>query len=434
MAISNVTSQRISVLAYAPIALFAESLRVQFAMASSIITRSSVAPAMTGCVKDLLFLWEMNESHLLGNFDDRDVANVTSVRHGNSFRLHNQAVLLLSQVCGRKANQKIIPYRPDIGELAIRRETIVNLSFVLPHNNLNNMKRVSSRLELLCFLITFIEFGVPIAIAVEMALNGIIVGVVLMLCLSFSVAALTVLRLFTSSIIANRDAIARDVQEASPTLDIHVIARHWNDTHLDVVCGYTSHLHALTNIQMVVDRFPLLRWVSRFIAVILVIQAAILASLLGTKDNSWIALLWMAIYLYMLIPPYLLKHYSPDSLYQKHSAELIKIQPIHFFGRRAALLFISMLPVTPRADVDRWAWMDVFMPDSDRRRRWRAHVEAQNIVTGKSTYCSLGKQLSVEDEKNGLIAKTAVEQASAAYNHPEILKYLLAYSSRLGKK
>lgn len=74
------------------------------------------------------------------------------------------------------------------------------------------------------------------------------------------------------------------------------------------------------------------------------------------------------------------------------------------------------------------------MPDNDRRRRWRAHVEAQNIVTGKSTYCSLGKQLSVEDEKNGLIAKTAVEQASAAYNHPEILKYLLAYSSRLGKK
>lgn len=41
------------------------------------------------------------------------------------------------------------------------------------------------------------------------------------------------------------------------------------------------------------------------------------------------------------------------------------VEPIHFSGRRAALLFITLLPVSHKAD--RWAWWDVFMPDKERR-------------------------------------------------------------------
>ena len=405
---------------------------MQHAMASSILTRSSIAPAMTGCIKDLHFLWDMDDSQLLGSFDDKDTAHVASVRHGNTFRLQNQAVLVLSRICGRRSSQKILPYTPSIGEFTKRRETVLNLSFVLPNAAANGNRAKFSRLEWVCLLISVAEIGGAITIAVGMALKGMVVGVILMLCLALSVIALGVLRYFTSPIIANQSAIAKDLQSMSPTLDIHVIARHWNDTHLDVVSGYTSHLHALTNIPMAVDRFSLLRWASRIIAILLFIQAASLASLLGTKENAWISLTWMGSYLFMLLPPQVLKRYALESPHEKHSATVIRIPPIHFSGRRAALLFITLLPVSGRADIDSWAWMDVYMPDNDRRRCWRDQVESQDVATGKSTCSNLGYELTDKDGDCDMRTKTALEEANTAYHHPQVLQPLLAYKSKLG--
>lgn len=434
MAILPGATHAMSILAYAPIALFAESLRVQHAMASSILTRSSIAPAMTGCVKDLQFLWEMNDTQLLGSFEERDTAHVASVRHGNTFRLQNQAVLMLSQIFGRRRGERIVPYTPGIGEFTARRETILNLSFVLPNAAAANGETVKiSRLECVCFLVSVVEFGAAVAIAVYLALNEMIVGMILMLCFSLAVVALGVLRYFTSPIIANQSAIARDLQDMSPTLDTHVIARHWNDTHLDVVCGYTSHLHALTNIPMVIDRSPLLRWTSRIIAVILVTQAASLASLMSTKETTWISLIWMALYLFMLLPPRLLKRYASDPPHENHSATVTRIPPIYFSCRRAALLFITLLPVSKRADIDRWAWMDVYMPDNDRRRCWRDQVEAQDLASGE-LICSnsVGGKLSEKNDEDDMRACVALREASTAYHHPQVLQPLLAYLSSLG--
>ena len=436
MAVLPAATHMMNILAYAPIALFAESLRVQHAMALSILTRNSIAPAMTGCIKDLQFLWEMNDTQLFGSFDERDTAHVASVRHGNTFRLQNQAVLILGQILGRRCGARIVPYTPGIGEFTTRRETVLNLTFVLPNAAAVNGETVKfGQLECLCILVSVVEVGAAILIAVCMAINEAIVGMILMLCISLAVVGLGVLRYFTSPIIANQSAIARDLQDMSPTLDTHVIARHWNDTHLDVVCGYTSHLHALTNIPMVIDRSPLLRWISRMVAVILVIQAASLASLLGTKENTWISLVWITLYLFMLLPPRLLGHYAPDLPHKKHSATVTRIPPICFSCRKAALLFVTLLPVSKRSDIDRWAWMDVYLPDNDRRRRWRDQVEAQDIASGKSIYSNNVKEtLSEKDGEDDMRAIVALQEADTAYNHPQVLQPLLAYLSSLGGK
>ena len=431
MAFLPAATEILNVFAYAPMALFAESLRVQHAMASSILTRSSITPAMTGCIKDLHFLWDMNDTQLLGSFDERDTSHVASVRHGNTFRLQNQAVLILSQICGRKNCKKILPYTPGIVEgFPKRRETILNLSFVLPNAAPNGKTVRFSRLECICLLTSVFEVGFAIAIAVGMALHHKVVGVILMICFSLSEMMLGVLRYFTSLVIANQEAIAKDLLESSPRLDAHIIARHWNDSKLDVVCGYNKHIHALTNIPMVVDQMLLLRWTSRAIAFILIVQAASLASLVGAKGDAWISIAWTALYIFMLVPPQLLKRYASELPLEKHSAVVTRVPPIRFSGRRAALLFITLLPVSERIDVDRWAWMNVFMPDNDRRKRWREQVE--DIAFEKSTCSKIGDNASTKDGDDDRIVRAAVQEAYTAYHHPQVLQSVLVFKSRLG--
>ncbi|KAL9034822.1 MAG: hypothetical protein Q9180_005196 [Flavoplaca navasiana] len=435
---NSVLSSILITAAYAPIVLFTESLRVQRTMVASILTSRSIAPAITGCAKDFHRLWHLDDAQLLGNFADERAASVTSVKHGSNFPLQNQTVLQLAGLLRRDMGmtRAITPYEPAAEKsFQTRRETLVHLSFAIPHKEVC-AKGGYSWLEAVCWTITVLEFAVPIALAVYMAVWHHFTGIFLMTALSLSVMILAVLRSLTHPIIANQSEISKycdDDAKGLSTLDAHVIADHWNDRHLNVICGYTSHLHALTNIPLQVNRPRLLLWAGRGLAIVLLIQVASLASLIGDKSNAWLSLSWLAIYIVMLAPPWILNAYRPELAHESYTATLTKVPPIRFSCRRAALVFISRLPNSSQAHVEKWAWTNVFMPDNERRKLWQAQVDELDLLTLESKDSGTEKQHQFKkDDPEYLKSKTLLREASAVYHHPEVLQPLLAYRRSIG--
>ena len=403
----------------------------------SILSPCSIAPAITGCVKDLYRLWALDDVQLFGNFEDERAACVASVKHGSSFPLHNQTVLQFAGLLRGKscASAAVVPYTPVMGEgFRSRRETIVNLSFVLPHEA-GSGGRGFCWLQYVCWAVTLVEVVAPLVIAVYMTIWGEVTGVILMKGFSLSVLILAVLRFFTQPIIANQDEISKfrkDTVKGLSTLDIHIIATNWNAKHLDVVCGYSKHLHALTNISMAINRPGLLRGASLGLAVVLLVQAASLASLIGNKGDAWLSLIWLAMYISMSIPPYVLNSYRSKSTCKSHMDTLIKVPPIRFSGRRTALVFISLLPIARKAHIPDWAWMDGFIPDNERRRIWTSQVESLDPVTleyKSSKYGQISSEtINAVDQK----VKDILREANAAYHHPRVLQPLLSYKTAVG--
>ena len=95
---SLILSSIFDIAVYAPIALFAETLCVQHALVASILSIRSIAPGITGCVKDLRRLWHLDHAQLLAHFVDR-VRRLCQARQLLS--LHNQTVLLLASALRR---------------------------------------------------------------------------------------------------------------------------------------------------------------------------------------------------------------------------------------------------------------------------------------------------------------------------------------------
>ncbi|KAI4088155.1 MAG: hypothetical protein LQ339_008766 [Xanthoria mediterranea] len=414
-----VLSSILTITAYAPIVLFTESLRVQRTMVASILTPRSIAPAITGCAKDFHRLWHLDDVQLLGNFMDERAANATSVKHGSEFPLQNQTALHLAGVLRRDpgaAGGAIMPYEPAVGKgFQVRRETVVHLSFAIPHHE-RRVREGCGWLLAICWMMTVLEFAVPIALASYMVLWRHFIGVFLMISISLSILILAVLRCATHPVMANQSEMAqfrKDPAAGLAKLDVHVVADHWNDRNLNVVCGYTSHLHALTNIPLQVSRPRLLLWAGRGLAVVILLQAASLASLIGDKSNAWLSLSWLALYLCMLAPPWLLNAYDPEAASEHCTATLTKVPPIHFSCRRAALVFISRLPSSSQAHVDKWAWTNVFMPDNPRRKLWQDQVDEFDLLTLE------GKLPAVVD---GQQQQQQQQQHPSKGNDPEYLK------------
>ncbi|KAL8993066.1 MAG: hypothetical protein Q9169_006621 [Polycauliona sp. 2 TL-2023] len=436
-----ILSSLLTIIAYAPIVLFTESLRVQRTMVASILTPRSIAPAITGCAKDFHRLWHLDDAQLLGNFMDERAASVTSTKHGSNFPLQNQTVLQLAGILRRDMgmSRAIMPYEPAVGEsFRTRRETVVHLSFAVPYSERCGKDGVSW-LHGICWAVTFLEFAVPVVLASYMAIWRHFTGIFLMASISLSILILAVLRFSTRPIIANQSEISKfrnDTAARLSTLDVHIIADHWNERNLNVVCGYTSHLHAMTNIPFQVNRPRVLLWAGRGLAVVILLQAASLASLIGDKRNAWLSLSWLALYILMLAPPWLLNAYQPESAYEGYAVSLTKVQPIHFSCRRAALVFISRLPSSSQAHVDKWAWTNVFMPDNPRRKMWQTQVDELDLVTleeKEKNAPGVEKQhLSKEDDPEYLKSKTLLREASAAYHHPQVLHPLLVYKKSVG--
>jgi len=153
---------------------------------------------------------------------------------------------------------------------------------------------------------------------------------------------------------------------AERPLDIHVITNNWNSSRLDVVCGLSKQVHSLTNIPIRVNKLHLIKWSCRLVALVLTVQVAALASVFGTKSQEWASITWLGMYLLMLLPSRIQQVSPSKELLKKYNTTIIQVASVHFSGRRSALAFIAMLLVSPQ--VDRWAWLDVFMPDNQRRR------------------------------------------------------------------
>lgn len=116
-------------ISYLPIALFAESLRVQSSVLSSICSSSSVTAPLTGCVKDLDRLWNLNLYELFGGFGSGREWIVISIRNGNNFPLVNQGLLELAGLKDKPTQ--------DFASVPHSRPVTVAVKFVRPSRSSN---------------------------------------------------------------------------------------------------------------------------------------------------------------------------------------------------------------------------------------------------------------------------------------------------------
>ncbi|RFU25418.1 hypothetical protein B7463_g10931, partial [Scytalidium lignicola] len=390
-----------SIAAYAPIPLFAESLRVQQALVSTILTRSSVSPCLTGYIKDFHRLWELDDFELLGNFEGSPAASVISVRHGNTFQLANKAVLDACGITGRRSISR--------RKLPAYRETIVNLTFITPIPSPD--ARQNQRWRTWAASVLFIlETGATIGASVIAGLYGFYIGSILLACVGTSAIILYILRQGTMAIFGNGNALHTDqylTARGGAALDVHVIAEHWNSSRIDVICGYSSQLHALTNIPIRITNSLLVRLSCRILALVLVVQAASLASvpnLNGTQ--AWSGLLWLLVYaLMILFKKALHLAFGPEQILENQPAVVQKVKPLRFSGRRAALVFIAALPVS---------------------YKFQTELEASDLFMTKSVTTEREKELSESEERSRIIG-TTLDEATAALKRPDLVKHLASY-------
>ncbi|KAK9793520.1 hypothetical protein SCARD494_06104 [Seiridium cardinale] len=114
---------------------------------------------------------------------------------------------------------------------------------------------------------------------------------------------LVIIRMAVVPVFANRSAIAKDSQikaSGGAALDVHVNTSDWNSDSIDVICGDSSQLHSLTNIPMRLKNYHFATWAFRIPALILIVQAATLASLLGCGTGDVLGPgIWLTLYLAM---------------------------------------------------------------------------------------------------------------------------------------
>jgi hypothetical protein len=185
-------------------------------------------------------------------------------------------------------------------------------------------------------------------------------------------------------IFANKAAIKKDTSltaSGGAVVDVHTVVEDWNASDMDVIVGYSSQLHALTNIPIRIKRWRVALWISRFMGLILIVQATILGSLLGSLTvQVWGSIIWLVCYLFMLVPSFLLSAKNPDMLFETQPSEVRRLPPINFIGRKAALVFIATLPgVKQGFGVGRWDWVDAFIPNNQRRRDWLSEMSARGL-------------------------------------------------------
>ena len=139
----------------------------------------------------------------------------------------------------------------------------------------------------------------------------------------------------------------------------------------------------LTDIPVHVNKWHIVRWITRLIGVILIVQAALLTSLIGSPtEQAWGSICWLVSYLLMLTLNYFVSFKYPDMLLNPSPAKATRLKPITFSGRKAALIFIAtMLGINCKYGVGRWDWMDGFMPNNEQRQEWLSEVKIADLET-----------------------------------------------------
>lgn len=416
---STLHSSFMKIISYLPIALYAESLRVRRTLIRSVSTPSSVAPALTGCVRDLEELWETTASDLFEDFGKTKTYNVASLRHGNSFQLANRGLL---EVAGLISSYKRhADHAQILQDGDIRRHTTVHVSFVTPValSGITDETEPPSWLPGACQAVVMLEILLGISVGAAMGAFGVWDGSVLMGCVVVNAIVLLFLQRRTSLIFAKLNDLKNDKKRTvadGAALDIHVVSESWNSCHLDVLAGYSSQLHGLTNLPVWTTCSWTIPVTSRILSVVLLIQAAVLASLVGASGvDAVVPMVWLAVYTLTLIPPAVIHRKYPNAVLAPQLTTVHSAGTLHFRSRLSALAFIAMLPVTSK--VPRWDWLDVFMPNNKRRQEWQDDLESNGVICGGG---SNPRIISAA-------ARTHLEEAMAAYRSPRLSKYLSAY-------
>ena len=405
------------IISYLPIALYAESLRVRSALIRSVSTPSSVAPALTGCVRDLGELWETTACDLFEDFGKTKTYNVASLRHGNSFQLANRGLL---EVAGLISSHKR-HHAQILQDGEARRYTAVHVRFVTPIglSGISDETEPPSWLPGACQAVVMLEILLEISVGATMGAFGIWDGSALMGCMVVNAIVLLFLQRNTSIIFAKVNDLKDDKKRTAAdgaALDIHIISESWNSSHLDVLAGYSSQLHGLTNLPVWTTASWTIPVTSRILSVVLLIQAAVLTSLMGASGvDAVVPMVWLAVHTLTLIPPAVIHHKYPNAVLAPQPATVHSAGTLHFQSRRSALAFIAMLPVASK--VPRWDWLDVFMPNNKRRQEWQHDLETSGLI------CSGEPKSRIISA----VARTHLEEAMVAYRSPRLSKYLSAY-------
>ena len=422
--LSSGVSQALVVLSYIPIALYAEDLRVQSTLLNAILRKNYIPTPMTGCVKDIHRLWNLGESELYGEFGQGLPYMVASMRHGNTFPLVNRQVLSLGGLLEGGRERGL--YQHD-GMLY--RSTVVNVSFLfsrsLERDDGHGKMRWTYR------LVAFAQLMVLITVAIVCGFYGLRICTLLIACQLFNWMVLLFVHLKAKPIFgkaASRFLASRDKVLGGASLDTHIISAHANADTINVVCGYSSHTHSVTNIPIRTNDFRFIRRASRCLMISLLIQAAALVSLVGNGTKQGIApIIWLALYVLMNFAATVVDKVQIGANVLDHQPGTVSNLPsMVFSGRKAALVFIAHLPVTLKAN--KWAWVDVFMPNNERRRKWEAEIDmGRPYLDAQSTTEEEGLLNSISNPN-----QMALAEVKKAFSSPNFSKSLGAYLSAVG--
>lgn len=258
------------------------------------------------------------------------------------------------------------------------------MTFLTPRPLLPALPTDTTRIIWAGRAVTAAEIALASSLAIVMGLILIYIGLILMACVLINILLLLIFRMLVNPVLANEKAIARDTQigaTGGAAVDIHLIASTWNSSQIHVICGYSSQFHALTNLPISVNSTSRVKWCCRALAANLVIQAVVLTSQVNNNSiQAWGSIVWMAFYLFMLVPSYLLRRSFSGIILEDKSFSIEKLPPMQFSRRRSALAFLAVLPVT--SNTNRWDWMDVFVPPNQRRQKWVSEMKKCPLIGG----------------------------------------------------
>lgn len=396
-----------TIISYLPVYLYAESFRVSSAILLATSSRRIVLPPITGCIKDIDRLWNLSVPKLFSDFSTEQYV-VASLRHGNTFSLCNSSLLTRAGLVGRSRDS--IEVNEQSG-----RPTTLHLTFIYPQPDSSERKQ-----EWTARFAHVLEAALLIAVSSLLFFQGLWIGGAAILCILINLLLFCLLQQLSSFVFANKHAIAKDSKDTvanGAAIDIHVIAENWNASEIDVLIGYSSQLHVLTNILVRVKNWNIVRLTARSVVVVSIIQAALLASLVSRSDKqAWGSLFWLACYLALRISSAILLRRCPSLLFDGQPLVMEKVSPLIFNSRRIALRFLASLPMTkPR--VSRWDWLNVFMPPNERRVKWQTdiiaaglEIEATDLEQGRIedidfSICTLVRDVRVAKQNNDFAGK-----------------------------
>lgn len=411
------------VLSYAPIALFAEDFRAFNGVLYAIMSDRLSPPGLTGSIKDLRRLWYLNQHELFSELKSEHQWTVASLRHGNTFPLVNKRLLDLAGITGRISEYDAASEQEDY-----YRPTTVNVAFIMPGDQMHIQPYGRFMQAWRHAVMALPLMACLIVLAIALFLNGLHSSSLLVVCSTALLVVMMALRIFTTPIFGNGHAIHKDSTikaSGGAALDVHVITSDWNSNTVDIICGYSSQLHSLTNIPIRLRNFRAAYWLFRLLAVVLTAQAAILASLIGESSAEAVGpTIWLALYLITWLPlQFTGTKEKMSRLLEKQPAKVECLPSLTFKRRRTALLFIASLPFSAKAD--KWKWLDSYMPNNSRRQTWQEEFEQMQQKVELSERATALRKVS--EDMQGAIA-----DVEKIWKTPFVHKQLERYKSDMG--